>query len=52
MFKTFSNTFGHSLIFDVRKTKEEKDGFDGNVILIPRYLRWGGVKIVKSSRNY
>ena len=25
-FKTFCNTFGHSLIFDVRKKKEEKMG--------------------------
>jgi len=49
-FQRFSNTFGHSLIFDVRKTKRMKNnGFDGNDIIIPRY-RWGGVKkIVKSS---
>jgi len=40
-FKTFSDTFGYSqsVIFDVRETKEEEkkcDGFDGNVILLPR----------------
>jgi len=33
--KTSSETFGNSVIFDVRKTKEEKNnGFDGNVILV------------------
>jgi len=36
-FKTFSNTLGQSLIFDVRKKKEEKsNGFDRNVIFMPR----------------
>jgi len=36
-FKTFINTFGRFLIFDVRKTKEEKNnGCDRNVIPMPR----------------
>jgi len=47
-FETFSNTFGHSLIFDKRKTKEEKyNGFDENDNIMLRYLLLGGVKIYK-----
>jgi len=29
------------------KQKEERNGFDGNDFLMPRYLLWGGVKNCK-----
>jgi len=35
-FKTFSNTFGQFLMLDVRKKKEKNNGFDRNVIFMPR----------------
>ena len=49
-FKTFSNTFGLSLIFDVRETKVEKTTGLKEMIFLCCGTSYGeGLKIVKSS---